>query len=535
MPTDEPTISNGSVSATAAAPAKAPVTEVPSPSYSTTAWVALAVISLAYVAFRIWHMADICLDGDEIFSLSLARQSWSALTAAAVRDSVHPPLFYYFLKLWISAFGDSLTVVRALPAFFSALLLVPLILLCRELRLRAWETVTIICVASVHPMLLYYAHHARMYSLLVLAATASFYLFLVAMRRGTWLPWVLLTVVNIVLVYSQYFGFAVLAVEGLSVLIWYRRSIIKMIAAGAAVGLAFLPWYLAASHAIHAKGGLSSNLGWIQRPRIYDFGWFLFDMTGFADWIAAGRWSNWILLIIWLAIAWLVLRTALKATQDPKAPLFFMFLMAIVPAALAFAASHFGSSSVWGHRHLTISLIPFLILCLLSFRQRPRIIGAAVLVLLCASTVHSVYLASQKEDRKLPWDDMVVKIERAEMSSKANSSDRVLIYGLNETHYPLGFYVDELAQGKKSLLSTAIDAQEWPEMKTAASAFATKRITNIADAKGPHFWISYAVPDWSTKPLPEAMLAQRGCRIGAEVTDKDRFHSAHAFPVWCND
>src|SRR3989442_15791618 len=65
-----------------------------------TARILSALIALAAV-FRLWNMTSVCLDGDEIFSVLVSRQDWARMTAAIAADSVHPPLFYYLLHLWM--------------------------------------------------------------------------------------------------------------------------------------------------------------------------------------------------------------------------------------------------------------------------------------------------------------------------------------------------------------------------------------------------------------------------------------------------
>lgn len=66
-----------------------------------------------FVAVRFWHPAYYCLDGDEIFSLNIARDSWSNLLPAVGSDLVHPPLSYFLLKAWVSIGGDGILWLAA--------------------------------------------------------------------------------------------------------------------------------------------------------------------------------------------------------------------------------------------------------------------------------------------------------------------------------------------------------------------------------------------------------------------------------------
>src|ERR1700733_10783471 len=88
-----------------------------------------------FVAVRLWNLGTFCLDSDEIWSLTCARESWSGLFHEAGFDIVHPPLFYMLLKLWIAIGGSSLIWLRLLPAALSFAALVPFYFLCRSLGL----------------------------------------------------------------------------------------------------------------------------------------------------------------------------------------------------------------------------------------------------------------------------------------------------------------------------------------------------------------------------------------------------------------
>ena len=147
-------------------------------------WVFWALVAL-YVAARVYRIAAICLDGDEIFSILIARGGWAKLTADAAHDSVHPPAFYYLLKLWVGLGGESLLWVRILPALFAVLSIAPLVRLCRELRLRRVEINCVLGIAAINPLLIYYSQHLRMYSLLLLCATTSLWLFHRALRASS--------------------------------------------------------------------------------------------------------------------------------------------------------------------------------------------------------------------------------------------------------------------------------------------------------------------------------------------------------------
>ena len=63
-----------------------------------------ALVAL-FLFLRIWRLTNVSLDGDEIFSLLLARSDWHTLFGGAIKDAIHPPLSYVLLKIWVEVGG----------------------------------------------------------------------------------------------------------------------------------------------------------------------------------------------------------------------------------------------------------------------------------------------------------------------------------------------------------------------------------------------------------------------------------------------
>ena len=91
----------------------------------------MSAVIVLYIGLRIWSLWTPQLWNDEVFSFSLSQGSWITLFKRAGLDMVHPPLFYFPLKLWIYVTGSSVPGLRILPAMFSIAAIVPLIVLGR--------------------------------------------------------------------------------------------------------------------------------------------------------------------------------------------------------------------------------------------------------------------------------------------------------------------------------------------------------------------------------------------------------------------
>src|SRR5215212_7617514 len=180
----------------------------------------IALIFLIYVLLRLWRLTDSCLWFDEIFSVHAAEQDWGNIFQFVAQDLIHPPLFYVLLKIWIAVGGESLFWLRLFPVFFSILAVFPFIRLCRELGLSLSTVALALTFFAVNGSLIKYAQEVRMYSLFSFLALVSLWLFVRFFYSGKgFLP---LLIVNILLVYTHYFGWFVIFSEFVAVVVLRR-------------------------------------------------------------------------------------------------------------------------------------------------------------------------------------------------------------------------------------------------------------------------------------------------------------------------
>src|SRR2546421_1583458 len=239
---------------------------------------AIALTAL-YVAARLWRLTASCLWFDEIFSVHAARHTWGGLWRFAAADLIHPPLFYALLKIWAAAGGDSLLWLRLFPALTSIAALVPFFLLARELRLGAAATDVALLLMAADGYLIKYAQEVRMYSLLLMLTLLSLWLFAKLLNAERTTRGLLLAhaFVNLLLVYTHYYGWLVVACEVAFLFFRDRRRLRAVLPASAALALLFVPWVSACARASAEGGGLAQNIGWIARPRARDL-WQFFAL-----------------------------------------------------------------------------------------------------------------------------------------------------------------------------------------------------------------------------------------------------------------
>ena len=224
------------------------------------------------IASRFFNLTKYGLWEDEVFSLRTARLGWDSLFQQAIYDAVHPPLFYALLKLWIMAGGESLLWLKAFPLIFAVGAIGPLYLLCRDLTIKFAEFCLALIFISLNSYLVYYGQELRMYS----SACFSQPLVDVAIYKtsarisNSKLPVILLFVVNLLLVYTHYFGWMTVLAECVVAVLYGKSKLKGFLVQTLVVGLCFLPWGVLVVSALVQKNGLGQNLGWVDKPGLSD-------------------------------------------------------------------------------------------------------------------------------------------------------------------------------------------------------------------------------------------------------------------------
>jgi 4-amino-4-deoxy-L-arabinose transferase-like glycosyltransferase len=314
-------------------------------------------------------------------------------------DLIHPPLFYLLLKIWIGIGGESTLWLRMLPAIFSIAAIPLYLLICRELAIRTWTTVLALFFFAVNGALIKYAQEVRMYSLLLLLTTASMLLFL-RYLSGKDRIWIL-ALVNLLLVYTHYFGWFVILSELAFVLIWRRQLANKTIRMSAFVLAAFVPW--AATVAINASknfGGFGQNIGWMSRPGPVELARFLVDLIEPFYSQPASTFPSSVfivslpLIFILASITVLLSVGSARPLGERDESIKLLAIFAALPVAAALVLSWILPYSIWGTRHLIIVFAPVSILAACGLAAisnktwRAALITAYMLVVIVALGLH---------------------------------------------------------------------------------------------------------------------------------------------------
>jgi len=214
----------------------------------------IGVVGVAIRAASVWLWGG--LSFDEVLSVSVASQPLSEMWTY-LRWEMHPPLHFLYLKAWLNLFGSSAGVIRLSAVLLGLLSIGSMYLLGREIfqsrkvGLYAALLVSLSVGTVVHSVI------ARMYGLLFLLGTLSFYLFWRAaiMPRvdngyKSKLYWIAYTVITLLAIYTHLTALLIPAIQLLYLLYLRSKQALtplvfrKFFIAAFVYTLFYLPWFV---------------------------------------------------------------------------------------------------------------------------------------------------------------------------------------------------------------------------------------------------------------------------------------------------
>jgi len=214
-------------------------------------WLLVALGLAVFVTITLLTITKFSIWFDEAFGAYLIRFNFWDIAKYTAAD-VHPPLYYWLLKLWSMLFGTSELALRSMSTLFGGVSIVFGYLLVNKLFNKKAAQISLIFMA-LSPMLVRYGQEARMYTLVTAIALAATYVLTFAINSKRRLPWVIYGILVGLGMWVHYFS----AIVWIAHWVWrvdnIRRSagkgqFIKMffrkewiLAHIVAIGI-FLPW-----------------------------------------------------------------------------------------------------------------------------------------------------------------------------------------------------------------------------------------------------------------------------------------------------
>ena len=470
---------------------------------------ALWTLVLAFIGIRLWNLTAFCLDSDEIFSLLCARFNLWHLLQSVRADVVHPPLSYLLLWAWVRIGGESLLWMRLLPFVLSVLALPLAWTVFRQLNLTAPARIIALALLAINDYQVFHARYVRMYALFFLLSLASVMLFNLLLESADRKRVAALTAVNLLLVYTQYFGWMVIGIEGLHLLWMDRRKLKPFLLGTAAIAFLFAPWAYGAALAAIAKGGLAPNLGWIRHPKIGDVWWYYVGCDGPLWPVPVASAMVFFLFGAMIAGLWRVFRALRDRLQLSR--LRFAALLAFLPPFTAYLLSNMLRNSIWGNRHLIVSAVPYLALLAIGLvALRPKWARFIVISIAAAWGLFGLYRVTLYPELRTNMD--VLSGQLIELNARYGTRSGAPTVAFLDPYlaFPMNYFLESHYRQKWNLVSVA----------------------GVDGISGDRVWVGYNHKSWKLAQSPEELLRRRGYEIGPGAWAGDRWDRIAVFLVY---
>ena len=289
--------------------------------------VLIPIIWLGF-AFRIHHIGDVPLRGDEAFSA----QYWSDLPLTVSLSEIapldpHPPLVYILFRLWGLALGsiDSPTALRMLAVFGNILGIPAMFVLGRRLSASSGVGVVAGLIWAAHAYEIWHSQDFRNYAVwagVSAAALAASIRLIEQPRRSNWITYGILAAASAFLFYFELFLIA--SVAAIAVL-WRRgdrQFLARFLALQALISSAVLLTFLVLQSTRIVSGAYPGNV-----QQFYALDYF----TRLIPTLAIGEPH---LDSLWLVICGALITLALVVARESRRQIQFVGAILLIPLLL---------------------------------------------------------------------------------------------------------------------------------------------------------------------------------------------------------
>ena len=342
---------------------------------------------------------------DEAFSAYISQFSFIDIARYTAGD-VHPPLYYWILKVWAWLFGTTDLAYRSLSVLFGALTMAVVFFLSRKLfgRRIAWASLFLL---SFSPMLVRYGDEARMYTLVAFIVFLATYVLIKARETHSRKLWITYGVLISLGMWTHYFtALAWIAhwvwwgiekyTKGISWKAYWKAFFSKewLLSYGLAVGL-YLPWlpFMAKQLGIVQGNGFWIGPVGVDTPTNYLTNYFFYLEHG-----QVKQWTALAMLTIVVLTVILIPRVYKKLTRKEKSSFRLIASLAWAPFVLLFLSSLPPLRSSYVERYLIPSIVALSVFLAIIFvvgtrRWKPlaRVIPFALIAGMMVFGVVNVY------------------------------------------------------------------------------------------------------------------------------------------------
>lgn len=357
-----------------------------------------------------------------------------------------------------------------------------------------------------------------MYSPFLFLSLVSMWLFarFLYLGKNIWI----LTIVNVLLIYTHYFGWLLVLSEIAAILILQRIKIRQTLIMLGILIVSFAPWIFAVWRPAQINADLGQNIGWIARPNSASLLQFLFDLIEPFYYQSqsidpASIYLISVPLLLLIVTAFVIFLIDRKAESEAeKQNLILLTIFTTLPILLAFAASWILPYSVWGARHLIFVFPPLAILTAIALTKiKPAPVAGIFLGLIFLIFGAAFFLQTRRGAPLLfecAWENLAEKLDK-------NKPSKIYVFE-DVAAYDMWFALRDAEQNFEIVKVDGVEGLLEDKAFFLPRGFEKVRTTDENGITGERFYVAFRDVQFNEKHPPLRNLIQKGYKIGAPVT-----------------
>ena len=308
-------------------------------------WLFLVAGLVVFAAISLFTITKSSFWFDEAYGAYLIHCNFIDIARYVAAD-VHPPLFYWLLKLWSMLFGNSELALRSMSVFFGGIAIVFGYLLTKKLFNKNTARISLIFMVLA-PMFIRYSQEARMYTVVAAIALAATYVLAVAVDTKKKSPWIIYGVLVGLGMWVHYF----VAIIWITHWLWQGDNIRRIskkgeflhkfftkewrLACYVAIGvfILWLPFFIWQSLVVQAFGF------WIPAVNPGTIFNFLTNVVFYRDLIDTTGWFALAIILLGIILSVIAVKVYKRMNNSDRQSYRLIISLAFVPAIILFILS----------------------------------------------------------------------------------------------------------------------------------------------------------------------------------------------------
>ena len=350
---------------------------------------------------------------DEAYSAQTIKGSFSEIAETTAAD-VHPPLYYWLLKIWSVPFGRSNFALRSFSIFCGAIAIIFAYLIFKKWSKSTKMATFFALMFAICPFFIYYSTEIRMYSLSCAIVMASIFILDLALERKKLKFCISYALLLTTALYTHYFSVLAFFAEYIYIFFRHRKTdpgvLRKLVFVSVLALILYIPWIPSLVYQV----SMVEDDFWIEPFSLNTFVHFFSEsLVRYED--VENNLLNLILVSVTLVtFAATVLATYKTMGEKTKNKVILIASVTFIPFLTLFILSIPPLSPLYVSRYLTYSLTLIWVLIAIfiaqAYKVKPKLSKILLLLMLACAIVGftNVY---KENDYSAEVDKLIAKIE----------------------------------------------------------------------------------------------------------------------------